>query len=72
MATRYEDWGEDEPERGPSGGERRFREFDCPDCDANNPREEIFGDGDEVLCFYCGAEFRVRVREDGRLRLQPT
>jgi hypothetical protein len=50
---------------------RRFTEFDCPECDANNPYPDAFGDGDEIRCFYCGEEFRVRVDDSGRLRLKP-
>lgn len=49
---------------------RRFPEFDCPDCDANNPHDDGFGDGDEVRCFYCGQEFRALVSDEGRLRLK--
>jgi hypothetical protein len=49
---------------------RRFSDFDCPGCDANNPYEDGFGDGDEVLCYYCGLEYRVTVNEEGRLRLR--
>ena len=46
---------------------RRFGDFDCPSCAANNPRDEKFGDGDEVMCYYCGTEFHARVSDDGRL-----
>ena len=49
---------------------RKFKDFDCPACNANNPYDDPFGDGDEVLCYYCGQEFRVLVGEDGRLRLR--
>jgi len=48
---------------------RKFSDFDCPTCNANNPRDERFGHGDEVMCFYCGAEFRARVNDEGVLRL---
>lgn len=58
----------------PSGDElgkaRRFSDFDCPDCNANNPVDEAFGDGDEIRCYYCGVEFKVQVTEEGRLRLK--
>lgn len=54
----------------PANARRKFDDFDCPTCNANNPRDEIFGDGDEVMCFYCGSEFRARVNEEGRLRLK--
>jgi hypothetical protein len=52
------------------GRKRRFGDFDCPDCSANNPYDDGFGDGDEVRCFYCGEEFRADVSDSGRLRLK--
>jgi hypothetical protein len=52
------------------GGLRRFREFDCPVCNANNPCDDPFKPGDEVRCFYCGQEFKALVRIDGRLKLK--
>lgn len=57
-----------EPEASSTG--RRFGDFDCPNCDANNPYDDKFGDGDEIRCFYCGAEFRVKVSDEGKLRLR--
>ncbi|MBN2498810.1 MAG: hypothetical protein JXR96_29735 [Deltaproteobacteria bacterium] len=50
-------------------GQRVFNEFDCPDCNANNPYDDGFVDGDEIRCYYCGAEYKVRV-VDGKLRLK--
>lgn len=52
------------------GSARRFQDFDCPDCNANNPYDDGIGDGDEIRCYYCGQEFRVTVTESGRLRLK--
>ena len=52
------------------GRRRRFQDFDCPACDANNPYHDGFGNGDEVLCYYCGQEFKVQVSDEGRLRLR--
>jgi len=49
---------------------RRFGDFDCPDCSANNPYDDKFGDGDEVRCYYCGQLFAVKVTEGGRLKLK--
>jgi hypothetical protein len=54
-----------------SGQRRRFREFECPDCAANNPVDDGFGNGDEVICNYCGQEYRVIVDDDSRLKLKP-
>lgn len=53
------------------GRKRRFREFDCPECSANNPYDDGFGHGDEVICNYCGEQFKANVNDDGRLRLKP-
>jgi hypothetical protein len=58
---------DDDDERGRG---RRFNDFDCPSCSANNPYDDAFGDGDEIRCFYCGQEFVVAVTENGRLRLR--
>lgn len=52
------------------GRARRFQDFDCPACNANNPYDDAFGDGDEVLCYYCGLAYAVKVTEEGRLRLR--
>jgi hypothetical protein len=64
----------DEEEK-PQGGEelgrdRRFGDFDCPECNANNPYDDKFGHGDEIRCYYCGQEFKVEVSDSGRLRLR--
>ncbi len=63
---------EDDKELAPSaeGRSRRFGDFDCPACNANNPYDDGFGDGDEVLCYYCGQAYKVRVTEEGRLKLR--
>jgi transcription elongation factor Elf1 len=47
-----------------------FKDFDCPLCNANNPYDDGFTVGEEIRCFYCGAEFRVSVDDSGRLRLK--
>jgi transcription elongation factor Elf1 len=49
---------------------RRFSDFDCPDCSANNPYDDTFGHGDEIRCYYCGQEFRAEVNDSGKLRLR--
>jgi len=45
-------------------------EFDCPECNANNPYDDGFSPGDEVRCNYCGEEFLVEMKDDGRWRLR--
>ncbi|HSN92463.1 MAG TPA: hypothetical protein VLS93_14620 [Anaeromyxobacteraceae bacterium] len=67
------DPGYDDDESSKGAGEgtaRRFQDFDCPDCAANNPYDDGIGDGDEIRCYYCGQEFRAKVTEEGRLRLK--
>lgn len=54
------------------GASRRFGDFDCPGCNANNPHDDKFGDGDEIRCHYCGVEYKVLVGDDGKLRLRET
>jgi len=65
-------YDEDDGKRRPEdeGRGRRFSDFDCPECSANNPYDDGFGHGDEVRCYYCGQEFRAEVSESGRLRLR--
>jgi transcription elongation factor Elf1 len=55
---------------GKEGRRRTFQDFDCPTCSANNPYDDAFGDGDDILCYYCGQEFKVQVNDEGRLRLR--
>jgi hypothetical protein len=47
-------------------GQLKFTEFDCPGCNANNPREP-FGNKSNVMCNYCGMEWEVRVDDEGKL-----
>jgi transcription elongation factor Elf1 len=61
---------DDEAEAHQEARTRRFGDFDCPDCNANNPHDDSFGDGEEVRCYYCGQEYRVQVSDEGRLRLK--
>jgi hypothetical protein len=68
------DPGYDEDEPPPSaeveGRRHRFTDFDCPECSANNPYDAGFGNGEEVLCYYCGQEFRAEVNDSGKLKLR--
>jgi hypothetical protein len=61
---------EDEKEDKSGGASSKFREFDCPSCNANNPCDPPFADGDELLCNYCGTQYHVRVTEEGRVKLK--
>lgn len=66
----YDDDESPSPDGEDAGIERRFKDFDCPDCSANNPYGDGFGNGDEVRCFYCGQDFEARVNDSGRLKLR--
>ncbi|HWV38610.1 MAG TPA: hypothetical protein VN033_09040 [Vulgatibacter sp.] len=62
----FEDFDDDEP----TPADRVFREFDCPACNANNPADDGFVSGDEVICSYCGLTFVAGATAEGRLRLR--
>jgi hypothetical protein len=50
------------------GSKRTFDEWECPVCEAYNPHSD-FGDGDEIICAYCGIPFEVEVTDEGKLKL---
>jgi hypothetical protein len=52
------------------GAKRKFDEFECPGCSANNPWGEGFGNNDEVLCNWCGVSYKAVVDEEGTLKLK--
>lgn len=60
------DYGGDADEQDQSKN-KVFDEFDCPDCDANNPYDEGFVAGDEVRCYYCGNLYKAKINESGKL-----
>ncbi len=68
----YDQSYDDEEKKGgeQEGQGRRFKDFDCPECAANNPYDDGFGDGDEVRCYYCGQDFRVTVNDSGKPRFK--
>lgn len=66
----FADDDDDQASDEKSGRKRRFREFECPECSAYNPLDDGFGDGDEVLCNYCGQELRAQVSDEGKLKLR--
>ena len=49
---------------------KKFFEFDCPSCNANNPVGDGFMPNEEINCNYCGTSFQVRVTDEGRLKLK--
>ncbi len=47
---------------------KRHTEFDCPECNANNPID--FFVGEDIRCLYCGIEFKVLPGEGGKFKLR--
>jgi len=72
MAPPHEQgFDEDEKKTGKAlGVKRKFDEFECPACSANNPWGESFGNNDEVLCNWCGISYKAVVDDEGELRLK--
>jgi rubredoxin len=60
---------EDEDDKIVAGTSMTKKAFDCPECTANNPYDDGFTVGDEIRCFYCGAEFDV-LEGDGKLKFR--
>ncbi|MBI5547584.1 MAG: hypothetical protein HY901_27185 [Deltaproteobacteria bacterium] len=46
------------------------KDFDCPLCSANNPYDDGIKVGDEIRCYYCGAEFRAELTQENRWRFR--
>jgi transcription elongation factor Elf1 len=49
---------------------KKYFEFECPDCNANNPWPDGFRAKDEVGCHYCGTQFEVRINDNGKFKLK--
>ena len=65
-----DDYGGDGEKSEEDINKKKFDEFDCPTCNANNPYGDGFKVGDEIRCFYCGTEFKVKVTDTGKLKLK--
>lgn len=61
---------DDDDDKELSSKGRKFFEFDCPSCNANNPWPDGFVDKDEVNCHYCGSTLEARVSEEGKLKFR--
>jgi transcription elongation factor Elf1 len=68
MALQDYDMDDVEKEMSLEGG-KAPTDFDCPGCNANNPADPPLSDGCEVLCHYCGSEFKVLMSE-GRVKFK--
>lgn len=70
MSLQGYDPDDDDEKVGAKPHLRKFSEFECPDCNANNPVDPPVGNKDEVLCNYCGCDFQVRVDDEGKIQLK--
>jgi transcription elongation factor Elf1 len=61
---------EDDEKDDAKGKKKKFDEFDCPSCNANNPWPDGLHDNEEVLCHYCGTSYLVRFTDDSRFKLR--
>ncbi|MFL5320906.1 MAG: hypothetical protein ACJ790_14685 [Myxococcaceae bacterium] len=59
----------DNDDKDNDSGKKVIKEFDCPSCNANNPSEPL-QDGSEVLCNYCGTEYKVTISDEGKMKLK--
>ncbi len=60
-------------ESGMRGGKPKkivYREFDCPECDANNPYDDGFSAGAIVRCMTCGTDYDVFEATERKPRLR--
>ncbi len=63
---------DDDQEDGDRGARAARRtDFDCIECNANNPIDDGFTAGDEVTCHYCGSSFAVVIVND-KLKFKAT
>ncbi len=63
-------WSDDDDEKGGDTKDKKFFEFDCASCNANNPWPDGFEDEDEVICHYCGSTLEARVSDEGKLKFR--
>lgn len=64
-------YDEDDEDKTLLPAQKKFKEFDCPGCDAHNPCDPPVGNKDEVLCNYCGCDYQVIVTDELKLKLRP-
>ena len=47
-----------------------WTEFQCPECEADNPYDDGFGFGHEVACHWCGRLYLVRGVTESKYRFE--
>lgn len=63
-------WDDEDDKPAAKPGKTKYFEFDCPNCNANNPWPDGFVNKEELHCHYCGTSFEARIGDDGRLKLK--
>jgi len=53
-----------------AGADAKFKEFDCPSCNANNPRTRPSATARSCSATTMRQEYRAKVSEEGRLKLK--
>ena len=66
----HDQFHDDDDDKELAPGAQTFKEWECPGCNAHNFSDPPMGQGDEVLCNYCGVEYRVKVSDEGKLKLR--
>ena len=67
---KYDDDDDDEKAPKLKPGQTLFFEFDCPQCNANNPWPDGFKHKEEISCHYCGSSWEARISDEGKLKLK--
>lgn len=68
--SNYGSWDDDDDAKKADPKNAKFFEFDCPNCNANNPWADGFKEKEEVYCHYCGTNYEARLNVDGKLKLR--
>lgn len=67
MGQHYDPGDDDDRKKG----DPSLRDWDCPECHANNPCDEKIGPkGVELRCNYCSLEFKITIGDDGKLKFK--
>jgi transcription elongation factor Elf1 len=68
--SNYGSYDDDDDKKAADPRKKKFFEFDCPNCNANNPWPDGFVAKEEINCHYCGTSFEARIADDGKLKLK--
>jgi DNA-directed RNA polymerase subunit RPC12/RpoP len=63
-------YDDEDDDRKATPGKQLFFEFECTECNANNPWPDGFKAKEEIMCHYCGTTFEPRVTDEGKLKLK--